>query len=102
MRTKKPFMSVYKTFYDPAKEGFGNPQSWQNAFKSRMGINEAKKILKDLSPWQTLKVPQSATFEEIKKAHRQMVMKHHPDRGGDEAEFKRIQAAYEILEEKFT
>jgi DnaJ-domain-containing protein 1 len=101
MKTKKPFMSVYKTFYNPDKEGFGNPNQWRSAFKTRMGIEEAKKVLKDISPWTTLGVSESASFEEIKKAHRQMVMKHHPDRNSGESEmFKKIQAAYEILEEK--
>ena len=36
-------------------------------------------------------------MKDIKKAYRQLSLKHHPDRGGDEAKFKEINAAYEIL-----
>lgn len=47
--------------------------------------------------YKTLGVPQGATEDEIKKAYRKLAMKHHPDRGGDEAEFKKIKEAYERL-----
>lgn len=33
----------------------------------------------------------------IKKAHRQLARQHHPDKGGDQEVFKRIQEAYECL-----
>jgi curved DNA-binding protein len=39
----------------------------------------------------------SASPDEIKKAYRSMAMKHHPDRGGNEAVFKQINEAYEML-----
>ena len=39
----------------------------------------------------------SMSAEEIKKAYRNLAMKHHPDRGGDEAQFKQIQEAYNVL-----
>lgn len=39
----------------------------------------------------------SATVDEVKQAYRKLAMKHHPDRGGDEAEFKKIKEAYEHL-----
>jgi curved DNA-binding protein len=49
----------------------------------------------------TLGVPRTATPEEIKKAHRQLARKHHPDLNpGDkeaEAKFKEIQEAYDVL-----
>lgn len=44
-----------------------------------------------------LGISKSASPEEIKKAYRSMAMKHHPDRGGDEAKFKQINEAYEVL-----
>lgn len=44
-----------------------------------------------------LGVPRNATSEDIKKAYKKQVMKHHPDRGGDAEKFRRVSEAYEIL-----
>lgn len=45
----------------------------------------------------TLGISEDATKDDIKKAYRKLVMKHHPDRGGDVDQFKAIQAAYDVL-----
>lgn len=47
--------------------------------------------------YKTLGVPRNATADEIKKAYRKLARKHHPDAGGDEAKFKEINEAYEVL-----
>lgn len=47
--------------------------------------------------YEVLGLPRTATAEEIKKAYRSLAMKHHPDRGGDVAQFQEIQAAYDVL-----
>lgn len=47
--------------------------------------------------YSTLGLKRGATDAEIKKAYRTMAMKHHPDRGGDEAMFKKVSEAYDIL-----
>lgn len=47
--------------------------------------------------YQTLGVPRTATADEIKKAFRKLARKHHPDAGGDEAKFKELNEAYEVL-----
>lgn len=47
--------------------------------------------------YEILEVPQTASQDEIKKSYRKKVVKAHPDKGGDVEEFKRLQAAYEIL-----
>jgi curved DNA-binding protein len=44
-----------------------------------------------------LGVSQTAPDDEIKRAYRNLAMKHHPDRGGDQAKFQEIQEAYGIL-----
>lgn len=45
----------------------------------------------------TLGLDRGAGPDEIKQAYRRMAAKHHPDKGGDTAEFQKIQQAYETL-----
>ncbi len=47
-----------------------------------------------------LGVPKTASQEEIKKAFHTLAHKHHPHKGGDEAKFKEINEAYQILSNK--
>ncbi len=44
-----------------------------------------------------LGLKRNASDAEIKKAYRSLAMKHHPDRGGDEKQFKEISQAYDFL-----
>tara|TARA_Y100000389_G_scaffold189512_1_gene213346 strand:+ start:3554 stop:4696 length:1143 start_codon:yes stop_codon:yes gene_type:complete len=52
---------------------------------------------KDDTLYKELGLDRSASTDEIKKAHRKLVLKHHPDKGGDPEMFKKIQAAYDVL-----
>ncbi|KTD57866.1 J domain-containing protein [Legionella shakespearei] len=52
---------------------------------------------KNFNPYAELGLNKDADPDTIKKAYKKLAKKHHPDRGGDEEQFKRIQAAYEIL-----
>ena len=47
-----------------------------------------------------LKVPRDADQETIKKAYRKLAVSHHPDKGGSEEEFKKLQEAYAILSDE--
>src|ERR1700693_1705708 len=47
--------------------------------------------------YKILGIKNTATLEQIKKAHRKKVKKHHPDIGGDPEIFRQIQEAYDIL-----
>jgi len=47
--------------------------------------------------YEILGVEQAATADDIRKAYRKKVVKAHPDKGGDVEEFKKLQAAYEVL-----
>ncbi|HEX6415970.1 MAG TPA: molecular chaperone DnaJ [Candidatus Saccharimonadales bacterium] len=51
--------------------------------------------------YEVLGVDKSASADEIKKAFRKAAVKHHPDKeGGDEAKFKEINEAYEVLKDQ--
>jgi DnaJ-class molecular chaperone len=50
-----------------------------------------------LNPHSVLGVASDATPEQVKAAYRKLAMKHHPDKGGDIAEFQKIQEAYDAI-----
>jgi len=50
--------------------------------------------------YETLGVNRDATQDEIKKAYRKLSMEHHPDKGGDEEQFKKISEAYSVLKDQ--
>lgn len=50
--------------------------------------------------YEILGISKSASADEIKKAFRKLAVKYHPDKdGGDEAKFKEINEAYEVLKD---
>lgn len=64
---------------------------------------------KEFNAYKILEVKQNATDDEVKRAYRRMVKKHHPDRlahlgeehkKGAEEKFKKIQEAYEIIQKE--
>ncbi|MDD5144873.1 MAG: molecular chaperone DnaJ [Candidatus Pacebacteria bacterium] len=50
--------------------------------------------------YQILGVSQDASPEDIKKAYRKLAHEHHPDKGGEEKNFKEINEAYQVLSNK--
>lgn len=51
--------------------------------------------------YKILGVSKNATEEEVKKAYRRLAHQHHPDKpGGNEAKFKEINEAYQVLSDK--
>ncbi len=47
--------------------------------------------------YDVLGVDKNASKEEIKKAFYKLAAKYHPDKGGDEAKFKEVNEAYQVL-----
>jgi len=102
MAKKKGFLDGYQT-YDTAG-GYGNAQSWRDAFKQRLSKEDATRIIADAvqTPHEVLGVKPGASAAEIKKAFRQLIRQWHPDTNQHrlaeaEAMSKRIIAAYTLL-----
>tara|TARA_B100000214_G_scaffold274342_1_gene204497 strand:- start:9197 stop:9799 length:603 start_codon:yes stop_codon:yes gene_type:complete len=51
----------------------------------------------NIDPYEILGVSRDSTDSEIKKAYRKLAAKHHPDRGGSEQQFKKINEAYSLI-----
>ena len=50
--------------------------------------------------YERIGVQKTATMDEIKKAYRKKAIKMHPDKGGDQEEFQKLQVAYDTLFDK--
>ncbi len=97
MAEKKLFMAGYKKYDD--SQGRGSPDEWGEAFKVRMGFDEAVVVLGDDNPRMILGLGARFTFKELKKAYLRKAKEWHPDLNQDneaiaEINFKKAQAAY--------
>ncbi len=78
----------------------GLPPGFEDAFGGGMpggGRGGPRKPVNTTRLYEVLGVEKSATPDQIKKAYRKLAVKNHPDKGGDEATFKEIQKAFDIL-----
>lgn len=99
------FMDGYKTYSGPR----GDAGSWRQAFSDRMGIAEARERVGRDTPESILGLHVGATWDEVRRTYRKMAMECHPDRAKQNdmpaematEKFKRVQAAYTVLEERF-
>lgn len=48
--------------------------------------------------FQVLSLKPSSSAQEVRKRHRELVVSHHPDRGGHEDRMKEINWAYEVVQ----
>lgn len=48
-------------------------------------------------PFKVLGLKRSASDEDIKQKYRELILVHHPDKGGDHEEFLKVQQAYDFL-----
>jgi curved DNA-binding protein len=52
-----------------------------------------------MDPYKVLGVDRNTNEIDLKKAYKSKAMKHHPDKGGDEAKFKELNEAYDVLKD---
>jgi DnaJ-class molecular chaperone len=78
---------------------FGNPFEDHHGSASDYDERQAPEFhpLKRSNSYEILGIDRDADEEEIKKAFRKMALKTHPDKGGDEEQFKKVREAYECL-----
>lgn len=89
-RTSEPPLSAFLSHTFPQSSPNKPTKSTQSATESVrqepvVEMSPASKSFYDL-----LGVSQKASESEIKKAYRKLAIKHHPDKGGDEATFKAV------------
>ena len=72
-------------------------QGKQTAQETLRGHNRA--LLRP-DPYLELHLQPTAPWEVVKAAYRALALLHHPDHGGNAEDFRRIQEAYEELDEK--
>ena len=92
-------LASYKT-YDPRKEGYGSVDEWKAAWDEVMGHEEAMGFLADENPLTILGFDVMPDLKALKKRFRELIMLHHPDKGGEKAQAQRIIAAYSELTRK--
>jgi DnaJ-class molecular chaperone len=80
----------------------GNPDEWRGFFRDAWDKATAKKLIGEEleTPYKILGVALGASRGEIRRAFLKLIVKHHPDRGGDNETARKIIAAYTILTER--
>ncbi|MEN8168771.1 MAG: DNA-J related domain-containing protein [Pseudomonadota bacterium] len=63
-------------------------------FWRRMQLGEPQQLAIALS---VLELDEAADFEQVKRQYRRLVMRHHPDRGGDTAKMHSLNEALDVL-----
>ena len=103
---EKDFDSIIAMYY--RKNGEKRKTKKTNS-RSKSKVTQVS-LTKTMTCLKMLGLKEAATFEEIKKTHRKLVMKHHPDKfeteGSDQLRiakerFLKIQEAYEYLEKVY-
>jgi hypothetical protein len=104
-RVRFSFSNDAYKHYDPTTEGFGSVDEWtaqaervaqgRGTYQRPAGARSAERITPDMKLLGLLAMP--ITIDGLKSAMRKVVLKLHPDRGGDATAFKAAWAAYERL-----
>ena len=108
-------MSIWNSSYNADRYGVpdraGTVDDWKAAYEAVMGIDEAEAVLEDHGIGRNyiecakhllgMGYREEVTENSLKSAYRKMALRHHPDHGGDEEMFKKMQAAYVLLKDRY-
>lgn len=83
----------YGTYTGPR----GNPDQWRENFKSVMGNASLDDVKLINSPYETLGVQITDSWETVQSAFRKLMLIHHPDKGGDKDKCIQILKAFDDI-----
>jgi len=63
-------------------------------------VDEEDKEVDNKKLYEMLEVDPKASDQEIRSSYKKLVLKHHPDKGGDPEKIKEINMAYEVLSDR--
>lgn len=90
LRTKEDWLKVYRQFV-------GVPKNERDLPDGPTVINGID-VLKNFRPWHVFGLdPKTATNDDIRKAFRKAIIKHHPDQGGDPRVAERLKTMRDSL-----
>lgn len=67
----------------------------QNFWKKYAAVDQTAAAL------QVLDLDETADWSQVQAQYRRLAAEHHPDKGGDRAEFAKVREAYEVLKVKY-
>ena len=81
-------------------------QQREESFKNFWGFfgfdSECKEETRDVDyPYSVFGLKRSASDEDMKRAYRKSILKSHPDKGGSNEAFRKIQEAWEFFKKMF-
>lgn len=77
---------------------WSSPEGWN---RSENQLDQEFGIEKTVSPFEILGLPKTASWEEVESAYKKLALINHPDKGGNEEEFKKISGAHDELKNRF-
>jgi len=74
-----------------------NFNNWDDYFQGFYGFKDEEKPKDSNYPYNVFGLKKSASHDDVKKAYRKSILKAHPDKGGSNELFRKIQEAWEYF-----
>ncbi len=90
-----------KEFEEDFKKRFMEGEFFDNDYENQdTKFTQGEYQVNDIHP--VFKIKKSSSEEDFKKQYKKLILKHHPDKGGDSSMFIKIQQAWESIKLRFT